>query len=260
MSDERPDGGDRGGRAGDDDRDDRRGRGDRSDRGGRRGDVDHRDGDSGLRPADRRAEVGEPVVRGDPAVAGERAERAARFDPDDDESLAEAAETVRQFAGDAVGGDDNVVMLRGAAACAALVRGHGSYKAAAEAAGDGVQVSFIRKWARVHDLPESVRRHVARGDIAPTAAKHVARVAGDARFRVAWAILDADLTVREVRRIASAINDGTDPEIALREEGVTPGRLRVDLPPAVYRRLRDRASLENREPGDVIADALETYR
>ncbi|MFC7135649.1 DUF7119 family protein [Halobaculum litoreum] len=209
--------------------------------------------------ADREAEVGEPVVRGDPAVTGERAERAARFDPDDPDSLAAAAETVRRFASEAVGGDDNVVMLRGAAACAALVRGHGSYKAAAEAAGDGVGVSFIRKWARVHDLPESVRRHVARGHIAPTAAKHIARVAGEARFTVAWAVLDADLTVREVRRVASAVNDGVAPEEALRSEGVTPGRLTVDLPPDAYRRLRDRASLENRDPGDVLADALDDY-
>ena len=212
------------------------------------------------RRADREAEVGEPVVRGDPAVTGERAERAARFDPDDPESLERAADTVCRFASEAVAGDDNVVMLRGAAACAALVRGNGSYKAAAEAAGDDVQVSFIRKWARVHDLPESVRRHVARGRIAPTAAKHVARVAGDARFDLAWAVLDAGLTVREVRRAASAINDGTSPEAALRAEGVRPGELRVHLPPGVYRRLRDRASLENRDPGDVIADALDEYR
>ncbi|MFC7069389.1 DUF7119 family protein [Halobaculum lipolyticum] len=209
--------------------------------------------------ADREAEVGEPVVRGDPAITGERAERAARFDPDDPESLAAAADTVRRFASEAVAGDDNVVMLRGAAACAALVRGHGSYKAAAEAAGDDVQVSFIRKWARVHDLPESVRRHVARGHIAPTAAKHVARVAGDARFAIAWAVLDADLTVREVRRVASAVNDGADPDEALRAEGVTPGRITVELPPDAYRRLRDRASLENREPGDVLVDALDDY-
>ncbi|PSQ04675.1 hypothetical protein BRC97_10630 [Halobacteriales archaeon QS_6_71_20] len=210
-------------------------------------------------PADRRAEVGEPVVRGDPAVTGDRAQRAARFDPEDQESLAAAADTARRFGTEAVGGDDNVVMLRGAAACAALVRGHGSYKAAAEAAGDGVGVSFIRKWARVHDLPESVRRHVARGDIAPTAAKHIARVAGDVRFTLAWAVLDADLTVREVRRVASAINDGATPDAALREEGIAPGRIEVDLPPDAYRRLRDRASLQNREPGEVVTDALEEF-
>ncbi|MFC6786572.1 DUF7119 family protein [Halobaculum halobium] len=218
-----------------------------------------RDRRLGAGRADREAEVGEPVVRGDPAVTGERAERAARFDPDDPDSLESAADTVHRFASEAVAGDDNVVMLRGAAACAALVRGHGSYKAAAETAGDGVQVSFIRKWARVHDLPESIRRHVARGHIAPTAAKHIARVAGDARFDLAWAVLDADLTVREVRRAASAINDGASPEAALRAEGVSPGRLGVELPLGVYRRLRDRASLENRDPGDVIADALEEY-
>ena len=220
-------------------------------------DRDGRDAASGR--ADREAEVGEPVVRGDPAVTGDRAERAASFDPDDPESLSAAADTVRRFASEEVAGDDNVVMLRGAAACAALVRGHGSYKAAAEAAGDDVQVSFIRKWARVHDLPESVRRHVARGHIAPTAAKHIARVAGEARFHLAWAVLDGDLSVREVRRVASAVNDGIAPEAALREEGITPGRLTVDLPPDAYRRLRDRASLENRDPGDVLADALDDY-
>jgi hypothetical protein len=226
---------------------------------GRDGDRD-RAARGDRRPADREAEVGEPVVRGDPAITGERAERAARFDPDDPESLATAVETVRRFAGEAVAGDDNVVMLRGTAACAALVRSHGSYKAAAEAAGDGVQVSFIRKWARVHDLPESVRRHVARGHIAPTAAKHIARVTGEARFDLAWAVLDGDLTVREVRRAASAINDGTEPEAALSAEGVTPGTLIVGLPMDVYRRLRDRASLENRDPDDVIADALDATR
>ncbi|MDF1503171.1 hypothetical protein PYV61_09465, partial [Roseisolibacter sp. H3M3-2] len=45
-----------------------------------------------------------------------------------------------------------------AAACAALVRGVGSYKEAAERAGGGVSVAFIRKWARVHDLPQAIRR------------------------------------------------------------------------------------------------------
>ncbi|WP_435124088.1 DUF7119 family protein [Halobaculum sp. D14] len=211
------------------------------------------------RPADRRAAVGDPVVRGDPAVTGPRAETAVGFDPDDPESLAEAGETVQQFATETVGSADNVLMLRGAAACAALVRGHGSYKAAAEEAGDGVSVSFIRKWARVHDLPESVRRHVARGDIAPTAAKHIARVAGEDRFTLAFAALDADLTVRDVRTIASEVGNGTPAEQALRDHGVTPGELTMRLPMDAYRRLRDRASVENRPPGDVVAEALDAY-
>ena len=81
-------------------------------------------------PVDREQPVGEPVVRSDPAVTGERAERAVGFDPDDPESVAEAAETVRAFSENTVGSADNVYMLRGAAACAALVRGVGSYKAA----------------------------------------------------------------------------------------------------------------------------------
>ncbi len=210
-------------------------------------------------PPDRAADVGDPVVRGDPHVAGEHADDAVGFDPTDEESLRAAAETVSRFATQTVGAEDNVVLLRGAAASAALVRGEGSYKAAAQRAGDSVTVSFVRKWARVHDLPQSVRRHVARGEIPPTAAKHVARVDGEARFALAWAILDADLTVREVRRLASEINDGTDPERALREHGVSPGRLDVDLPFDTYRRLRVTASLENRTPGAVVSDALDAY-
>ena len=210
-------------------------------------------------PPGRAAAVGDPVVRGDPAVAGQRAEGAVGFDPENPESLATAAETVSQFATQAVGAEDNVVMLRGAAACAALVRGEGSYKSAAERAGDGVSVAFVRKWARVHDLPESVRRHVARGHIAPTAAKHIARVDGTARFALAWAVLDHGLTVREVRRLASRINEGVAPRDALRGQDVEPGRIELSLPADVYRRLRVEASLDNTDPGSVVADALADY-
>ena len=224
-------------------------------------------------PADRRSPVGTPVIRGDPSLTGEYAQRATQFDPEDPESLALAADTVHWFAGGSEdsgdsessgdsgdsGNTDTVYMLEGAAACAALVRGEGSYKAAAERAGDGVTVSFIRKWARVHDLPRSIRRHVAMGAIAPTAAKHIARVAGEGRFSLAWAVLDNDLTVREVRAAASAINDGTPVERALRAHGVVPGELPVSLPPGVYRELRRRASLNGVEPGEVIAEALEAH-
>lgn len=210
-------------------------------------------------PADREEPVGEPVVRADPAVTGERAEEAVGFDPNDPASIEEAAETVQAFASDTVGSNDNVYMLRGAAACAALVRGVGSYKEAAERVGDEASVSFIRKWARVHDLPQAIRRHVARGHIAPTAAKHIARVSGDARFYLAWAALDGDLTVREVRTLASRINDGVSVEEALSEKGVTLGELSIQLSPEAYLELRRRASLENREPGDVVDEALREY-
>jgi hypothetical protein len=213
----------------------------------------------GRPPADREERVGEPVVRADPAVTGERAREAVDFDPDDPESVAHAAETVRRFASDTVGTEDNVYMLRGAAACAALVRGVGSYKAAAERAGGEASVSFIRKWSRVHDLPQAIRRHVARGHIAPTAAKHVARVGGEDRFYLAWAVVDADLTVRQVRRIASEVNDGTSVRNALARRGVDLGRLDVSVPPGVYLELRRRASLANADPGDVVADALDAY-
>lgn len=207
-------------------------------------------------PVDRESPVGQPVIRGDPRVAGESA---VEFDPDDPDSLAEAADTVRRFASNTVGSEDNVYMLRGAAACAALVRGTGSYKAAAERAGGEATVSFIRKWARVHDLPRSIRRHVALGEIAPTAAKHVARVSGESRFLLAWAALDHELTVREIRSIASSVNEGMTVDEALDAEGVDLGALSLSLPPDVYRELRRRAALNNADPEEVVTEALEEY-
>lgn len=213
---------------------------------------------SGL-PADREEPVGAPVVRADPAVTGDRAAEAVGFDPDDPESVAEAAETVRAFVQNTAGSEDNVYMLRGAAACAALVRGVGSYKAAAERTDGVASISFIRKWARVHDLPQSIRRHVARGHIAPTAAKHIARVPGEARFVLAWATIDGDLTVREVRAIASEINNGRDPVEALRAYDVSPGHLELGLPVGLYTELRRQASVQNCAPGDIVADALTDY-
>jgi hypothetical protein len=214
------------------------------------------DGIDSSPPTDRESPVGQPVIRGDPSLTGEHAERAVAFDPGDSESLSLAAETVAAFAGNTAGADDNVLMLRGAAACAALVRGTGSYKAAAKRAGEEVTVSFIRKWSRVHDLPQSIRRHVARGDIAPTAAKHIARVSGEARLHLAWAVLDHDLTVRQVRSVASTVNDGVDIEPALRQEGIDLGEITLDLPPDIYCELRRVASLNDREPGAVVDAAL----
>jgi hypothetical protein len=209
-------------------------------------------------PTDRESPVGEPVIRGDPSLTGAHAERAVEFDPDDPESLAMAAETVRAFANNEAGADDNVLMLRGAAACAALVRGEGSYKDAAARAGEDVTVSFIRKWSRVHDLPQSIRRHVARGEIAPTAAKHIARLSGSDRLDLAWAVLDHGLTVRQVRSVASAVGE-TGVEDALAAEGITLGELELELPPEVYCRLRRQASLQDSQPGDLAADALDEW-
>ena len=203
---------------------------------------------------DRRSRVGEPVVRADPEITGERADDAIDFDPDDPESVAHAAEVLAEVAG-CQGQEDCVDMLRGAAASAALVRGVGSYRDAAERAG-GVSVSFIRTWARVHDLPQSVRRHVARGDIAPSTAKHLARVDGAARLDLAWATLDHDLTVREVRSLASRVNDGASATEALREAGVELGDLELSLPAETYRELRREASMRNADPSEVVAEAL----
>ena len=208
-------------------------------------------------PADRRSPVGEPVVRADPAVTGEQAAEAVGFDPDDSDSVAEAAETVRRFASGDVGDEETVLMLRGAAACAALVRGVGSYKEAASRAGDPVSVSFIRKWARVHDLPQAIRREVARGHIAPSAAKHVARLGGTDRYLLAWAVIDGEMTVREVRSVASAVNDGTAIPRAVREVGVELAHLTVDLPVETYVELRRRAAMRNVEPGVIVAAALD---
>jgi hypothetical protein len=210
-------------------------------------------------PTDRESPVGRPVIRGDPRLTGEHAEQAVSFDPEDPESLATAAETVRQFSQNTAGSDDNVYMLRGAAACAALVRGEGSYKAAAERAGGDATVAFIRKWSRVHALPRSIRRHVAMGEIAPTAAKHIARVGGNARLLLAWAVLDHDMTVRQVRSVASAINDGTDVGRALAAEGVNLGAIDIDLPREVYCELRRQASLDGSDPGELVGEALQAY-
>ncbi|THE65139.1 hypothetical protein D8Y22_07910 [Salinadaptatus halalkaliphilus] len=218
-----------------------------------------RDRDERPVPTDRESPVGEPVIRGDESVTGQRAREAVQFDPDDPNSLADAADIVAQFATGQTE-DDHLYMLRGAAACAALVRGEGSYKAAAERAGDGVTVSFIRKWARVHDLPRSVRKQVAIGQIAPTAAKHIARVGGESRLLLAWATLDGNLTVREVRSVASAVNDGTAIDRALAEYDITLGQLEVTLSPATYRDLRRRAAIEDVEPGELITAALENEK
>lgn len=209
-------------------------------------------------PADRREPVGAPVVRGNPEITGARAAEATAFDPDDPESLAEAARIAREFATEP-GGGDPLYMLRGAAACATLVRGEGSYRAAADRAGEGVTVNYLRKWARVHDLPISIRRHIAHGDIVPSAAKHIARVSGDARFLLAWAVIDHDLTVRDVRAVATAVLGGTSVERALRDAGVSPGTLSVTLSPATYREVRRRASLDGTPPDEVIEAALDAW-
>ncbi|MEF8838077.1 MAG: hypothetical protein V5A18_01075 [Haloarculaceae archaeon] len=215
------------------------------------------EGQDASMPTDRESPVGRPVIRGDPTLTGERARQAVAFDPEDPKSLALAAETVAAFVENTAGAEDNVVMLRGAAACAALVRGEGSYKDAVARAGGDVTVSFVRKWSRVHDLPRSIRRHVAMGDIAPTAAKHIARVSGEARLHLAWAAIDHDMTVREVRSIASAVNDGADVETALADHGLTLGEMSLTLPVDVYCHLRRQASLDDEAPGDRVARALQ---
>lgn len=212
-------------------------------------------------PADREEPVGVPAVRGDPEITGAHARQAERFDPDDPESLDEAAKVVRAFQSLAHGGTeaglDPLSMLRGAAACAALVRGEGSYTAAGERA--GVAVNFLRKWARVHDLPIAIRRHIAQGDIAPTAAMHIARVTGDARFLLAWAILDHDLSVDVVREVASEVTDGRPIEQVLRDHDVVLGEMAITLPLPVYREARRHASLSGETLDTIVVLALRDW-
>jgi hypothetical protein len=207
---------------------------------------------------DRESPVGKPVIRGDPTLTGQQPDEAIEFDPDDPESLELAARTVGRFSENTAGADDNVYMLRGAAACAALVRGEGSYKAAAQRAGSEATVSFIRKWSRVHDLPRSIRIHVAKGEIAPTAAKHIARLGGEARLLLAWAALDHDLTVRQIRSVASSVNNGATIGDALATEGYTLGELTIDIDTDAYCKLRRRAALDATDPSTVVAEALES--
>ena len=207
---------------------------------------------------DRESPVGKPVIRGNPTFAGQHADEAVEFDPDNPDSLQLAADTVRRFSENTAGADDNVYMLRGAAACAALVRGEGSYKAAAERAGGDATVSFIRKWSRVHDLPRSVRVHVAKGEIAPTAAKHIARLAGEVRLLLAWAALDHDLTVRQIRSVASSVNDGATIEEGLAAEGYQLGKLTIDIDRDAYCMLRRHAALDATDPSSVVTKSLES--
>lgn len=204
---------------------------------------------------DRDSPVGKPVIRGDPAITGRDTSAAVQFDPEDSESLRVAEATVREFAQSA-GDEDSIFMLRGAAACAALVRGEGSYKAAAERAGEEVTVPFVRTWSRVHDLPRAIRRHVAAGDIVPSAARHIARLTGTARLHLAWATMDHDLTVREVRDVVSDVHAGASVESALDSRGYQLGNVTLELPPDEYCLVRQQASLEGKTPSDVVGAAL----
>lgn len=210
--------------------------------------------------ADRSEPTGDPVVRGDPRITGERAERATEFDPEDPESLDEAEKTVREFEDRISDITDPFDVLCGAAACATLVRGEGSYRAASERAGEAVTVNFLRKWSRVHDLPIAIRRYIALGVIAPSTAQQIARVRGDARFLLAWAVLDHDLSVKQVREIASMINDGSTVEDALATfDAVPAGEKSVDIPIEVYQELRIAAATRERDLDDVVVEAVEGW-
>jgi hypothetical protein len=207
---------------------------------------------------ERREPTGVPVVRGDPDIAGSRAETAIEFDPADPESLMDAEAEVRSFATD-VEDATAFEILCGAAACATLVRGEQSYQRAADRAGEEVSVNFLRKWARVHDLPVAIRRYIALREIVPSAAQHVARVEGDARFLLAWAIIDHDLSVRDVRSIAGAVNDGEPIADVLERFDALPGQTQLSLSTDLYHELRLAAAKEVRDPDSIIAEAIEDW-
>lgn len=209
-------------------------------------------------PDSRRSTVGTPVVRGDESVAGDHADAAVAFNPDDPADLDRAAAAVRQLNA-AAGDEDHLFVLRGAAACATLARATGSYTAAADRAGDDVTVAFVRKWARVHDLPRPIRKQVATGAIVPTAAAHIARVSGADRYDLAWAVLDHDLGVRAVRSIVSDIDDDTAVTEVLANRGIQHGTITVDLPTETYRVLRHRAVDADEPPGTIVERALDAY-
>jgi hypothetical protein len=81
----------------------------------------------------------------------------------------------------------------------------------------------------------------------------------ESRFLLAWATLDHDLTVREIRSIASRVNEGESVEAALAAEGIDLGRLSVSLSPETYRELRRHAALEGTDPDEIIDRALSEY-
>ena len=163
-------------------------------------------------PADRKSPVGKPVVRGDETINGAHGHGKRR------RSIRTTRRASTRPLKPSVRSRKRGPATKTTCTCCAGRRpvrrssaASVSYKGAAERAGGETTVAFIRKWARVHDLPRSIRRPlVSLGRIAPTAAKHIARVDGDARYQLAWAILDNSLTVREVRAVVSDISDGAD--------------------------------------------------
>jgi hypothetical protein len=202
--------------------------------------------------------TGVPVVRGDPAIAGDRAETAIEFDPNDPDSLIDAEQEVQRFANE-LEESSAFEILCGAAACATLVRGEQSYQKAADRVGNEVSVNFLRKWARVHDLPVESRRYIALREIVPSAAQHVARVQGDARFMLAWAISDQDLSVRDVRSIASTVNDGEPVQKVLERFDALPGQKELAISTETYHELRLAATKEAGDLDTIIEEAIELW-
>jgi len=210
-------------------------------------------------PTDRESPVGSPVIRGDESVAGTRAREAVQFDPDDPESLADAAETVRRFAGGETN-DDHLYMLRGAAACAALVRGEGSYKKPPNApaatlpsplSASGLASTISR--ARSANRSHSVRSPRQPPNTSPaSAANH-----GSSSSR---GLPSTETSPSATSAASPARSTMVPPSIRPSTNTILPlGRLELTLSPVTYRALRRRASIDDVNPGELVTEALEQY-
>ncbi|MFB6254968.1 MAG: hypothetical protein ABEI06_10195 [Halobacteriaceae archaeon] len=210
--------------------------------------------DEELPPTDRDSPIGRPVIRGDEEIVGEHAEEAEVFDPNNTDDVEKAISVLHSFVSSKT--TNPLLPLRAAAAAATLVRAETSYTDAATRVKDEIGVSFIRKWARVHDLPYAIRKQVAMGVLSPTAAKHIARLTGNDRELLAWTTIDNDLSVREVRSIVSDVMDGESLESAIKDHGIKLGSLTIAIDREAYCAVHREAALEDSEVDDIIEVAI----
>ncbi len=223
--------------------------------------TDNRPGGHGERgrsiPTDRESPVGAPVIRGDESVTGTRARQAVQFDPDDPDSLEEAAKTVAEFASGA-SDDDHLYMLRRGSLCRTrsrrrIVQGR-------------CRACRRRRDGLVHPQMGARTRSSAVGPQAGRARENRAH-SGEThrpRRRRGTTVARVGFDRRRSHRSGGpkhrefAQRRHTDPRGAGRVRRQT-GELELTLSPPTYRDLRRRASIEDVEPGEIVTEALETY-